>query len=93
MTTSGGLGFDEAQIGLQLSARAITQISFLFTFNPIFRWFGRTSAVRMHQFCVFSWPVTCAFYPLSSLIARYNGTDSWLFYIATAGFYIVWRYV
>jgi hypothetical protein len=72
----GGLGFDEAQIGTALSAQAITTASVhLLLFAPIQRRFG---TARTFRISAFAYPISCAFFPLTSYIARteYAGDDA-----------------
>lgn len=74
-----------------MSIRAMVHLVAVGVFNPIYRWMGRTSAVYTYQYAMMLWPIVAAFFPLLNIIARRDGTHSWLFTAATAVFFLVWR--
>ncbi|KAF8323817.1 MFS general substrate transporter, partial [Clavulina sp. PMI_390] len=90
----GGLGFNEAQIGLHLSARAMIHLIAIALFNPMYRWIGRDSAVRIYQFAMTLWPFVVCFYPFMNYVARkcVDGGESGLLFYVTAGlWFLLWR--
>jgi len=91
VTVSGGLGFSEAEIGLQMSIRAMVHLIALGLFNPIYRWLNRNSSVHVYQYAMMLWPIIAAFFPLLNIIARRDGTNSLIFNATTALFFFIWR--
>lgn len=95
---SGGLGFNEAQIGTHLSIRALMAVGVMFLFSPLHRLTGRESALRIYQVSMALWPICMAFYPLLSWMATHGegtswGVGGWGFHIAMGTFFFIWRYV
>ena len=91
MSLSGGLGFSEAEIGIQMSVRSMIHLISIGLFNPIYRWVGRTTVVHLYQYAMMLWPIITLFFPLLSLIARRDGTHSWQFNTVTGVFFFIWR--
>jgi hypothetical protein len=74
-----------------MSIRAMVHLIAIGFFNSIYRWVGRASAVYMYQYVMMLWPIITAFFPLLNIIARRDGTHSWLFTAATGLFFLIWR--
>ncbi|KAF9518491.1 hypothetical protein BS47DRAFT_1358788 [Hydnum rufescens UP504] len=89
---SGGLGFNEAQIGAYLSVRGVMHIAIMFLFTPMHRWIGRSSALRLYQLSMMMWPLVTLFYPLMNFLAKREGASGSLFNGVMFAFFVVWSF-
>jgi len=85
---SGGLGMNEAEIGVQMAIRAVFHIGLMLFYSRTETWFGTT--VRLHRTLMWMWPLSVLCIPLLNILARIYGSNDWIFNIALLGYFIVW---
>jgi len=87
---SGGLGLDEAQIGIHMSIRAVTQILALIPMPHLHR---RLGTKRLYQLASISWPITVLGFPVVSRLAgAYGEPDAPQVLVAVLALFIVWMF-
>ncbi|KDQ13841.1 hypothetical protein BOTBODRAFT_33279 [Botryobasidium botryosum FD-172 SS1] len=84
---SGGLGLDEATIGIHMGFRAVLAIGILPTFSILQR---RLGAHRVYQLVMMTPPLVFIGFPLLNMLARHGMGNSWVFYLALFTMFIVW---
>jgi len=87
---SGGLGLSEAEIGVHMSIRAIIHIGAIVFFPALQK---RLGVVRLYQWVMMLFPVTVAFFPISSFIAmQYGSAQNWAVWLSITTLFGVWAF-
>ncbi len=84
---SGGLGLNEAAIGLHMSVLAFCNIAFLFLYAPLERRFG---ALRVYQTVMSTWALCVLFPPYLNYLAREGQEGTVYFNAVVLIFFLVW---
>ncbi|KAG9087446.1 hypothetical protein FRC06_002536 [Ceratobasidium sp. 370] len=86
---SGGLGMTEAQIGTQMSVRAVVHVGMMAIYAPVDR---RLGTVRLYQVTMMFWAVVVLGFPFLHWVASIavGGTASIVFNAAQFVFFFIW---
>ncbi|KAG9093402.1 hypothetical protein FS749_014431 [Ceratobasidium sp. UAMH 11750] len=86
---SGGLGMTEAQIGTQMSVRAVVHVGMMALFAPVNR---RLGTVRLYQVTMVFWAVVVLGFPFLHWVASVaeGGTASVVFNAVQFVFFFIW---
>ncbi|KAG8688077.1 hypothetical protein FRC11_006107 [Ceratobasidium sp. 423] len=85
--TSGGLGMSEAQIGTQMSVRAVVHILMMLGYSKVNRTLG---TVRLYQVTMAFWSVVVLGFPLLHWVASQTGIKSVIFNSTQFIFFVTW---
>ncbi|KAJ1311352.1 hypothetical protein OPQ81_009845 [Rhizoctonia solani] len=85
--SSGGLGMSEAQIGTQMSIRAVVHILMMLVYSKVNRSLG---TVRLYQVTMAFWSLVVLGFPFLHWVASQTGIKSILFNAAQFIFFVMW---
>ncbi|KAB5591431.1 zinc induced facilitator 1 protein [Ceratobasidium theobromae] len=85
--TSGGLGMSEAEIGTQMSVRAVVHVGIMLFYAPINRKLGTT---RLYQVTMAFWAIVVLGFPFLHWAASRTGIKSVVFNAAQLVFFFTW---
>ncbi|QRV91521.1 major facilitator superfamily transporter [Ceratobasidium sp. AG-Ba] len=86
---SGGLGMSEAQIGTQMSVRAVVHVAIMVVYAPVNR---RLGTVRLYQVTMVFWAIVVLGFPFLHWVASTTpgGTASIMFNLVQFAFFFIW---
>jgi MFS family permease len=86
---SGGLGLNEAAIGVHLAVRSFMNIMVLVVYPMLRRRFGN---LRLYKICMFTWPATVMMFPVLNLLARRGLLHTLVFDAALFFMFVLWSF-
>jgi MFS family permease len=87
---SGGLGLNEAEIGMHMAVRAIVNIAIMVLFGWLQPRMGM-STVRLYQLMMSMWPASVLFFPYLNYLARQGGSMVFFNFVLFICF-VVWSF-